>query len=199
MVFKMFVVNGHPDPQSFCAALTEAYMEGASKGGAEVRSVALGELDFNPNLSRGYRVRTELEPDLLQAQEAIRWADHLTFVYPTWWGAMPAVMKGFFDRTFLPGFAFRYRQDSALWDKLLTGKSGQLLVTTDTPAWYNRIVYGQAGHTVMRRNILGFCGVKPVRLAEFGPVKPSSAARREAWLEQARRLGERRARQGGGR
>ncbi len=188
---NILVLNGHPDPQSFCAALADAYVEGAKEAGADVRVLRIGELAFEPSLKFGYRQRTELEDDLLLAQESIRRADHLVFVYPTWWGAMPAVMKGFVDRVFLPGFAFKYRTGSALWDKLLTGKTARLLVTTDTPSWYNRLVYRKAGLRVMKQNILQFCGVTPVRTTEFGPVKPSSPERRAKWLEQARRLGER--------
>lgn len=193
MKTNIVVINGHPDPQSFCAALTEAYSKGASGSGAEVRIIDLSHIQFEPVLKYGYRQRTELEPDLLKAQELIRWADHLVFVYPTWWGAMPAVLKGFIDRVFLPGFAFKYRDNSQLWDKLLTGKTAHLLVTMDTPAWYNRWIYRHAGHQVMKRNILHFCGIKPVRITEISPVRPSSKEQRAKWLEKARMLGSKRA------
>lgn len=131
----------------------------------------------------------ELEEDLVKAQELIRWADHLVFVYPIWWGTMPAVLKGFFDRVFLPGFAYKYRDKSPLWDKLLKGKTAHLLVTMDTPPWYNRWIYRRAGHQVMKRNILGFCGIKTVRITEFSPVSSSTEAMRAKWLEKSRKLG----------
>lgn len=187
---RILLINGHPDHESFCTGLTNAYIEGAETKNVQVKSIHLSHTEFNLNLKFGYRKRTELEDDLLQAQELIRWADHLVVVYPTWWGTMPAILKGFFDRVFLPGFAFKYRENSPLWDKLLTGKSARLIVTMDTPAWYNRLVYRHAGHRVMKHNILQFCGIKPVRITEIGPVKGSSAERREAWIEKVRRLGE---------
>lgn len=186
---NILVINGHPDPDSFNAALAAAYAAGATGSGAEVRGIELGRIAFNPNLSFGYRKRTELEPDLLRAQELIKWADHLVFVYPIWWGSMPALLKGFIDRVFLPGFAFKYRENSPLWDKLLTGKSARLIVTMDTPSWYNKLVYRSAGHTVMRGNILKFCGINPVRITEFTPIKPSTSERRTKWLEQTKKLG----------
>ena len=86
---KILVINGHPDPQSYCKALSESYTEGVRKSGGTVEMIDLSEIEFNPNLRYGYRQRTELEPDLLKAQELIRWADHLVFVYPTWWGRCP--------------------------------------------------------------------------------------------------------------
>ncbi|MUT65770.1 NAD(P)H-dependent oxidoreductase [Paenibacillus sp. NEAU-GSW1] len=185
------IIVGHPDAESYCSALARAYAEGASSLSANVRLLELGKLDFNPNLEYGYRKRTELEPDLLQAQEWIRWADHLVIVYPTWWGTMPAMLKGFMDRVLLPGFAFKYRENSALWDKLLTGKTAHLIVTSDTPSWFNRLVYRQAGHSIMKRNILGFCGVKTKRVTEVGPVRGSSDRSRDKWLEKTKELGSR--------
>ena len=86
----------------------------------------------------GYAQIQPLEPDLLDAQASITWAQHLVWVYPIWWGGLPALLKGFLDRIFLPGFAFKYRPNSALWDRLLTGRSAELLVTMDSPPWYYR-------------------------------------------------------------
>jgi len=193
MKSNILIVNGHPDAQSFCSALAAAYREGAESSRANVREIALGEIRFEPILKFGYRKRMELEESLLKAQEDIAWADHLVFVYPTWWGSMPALLKGFFDRVFLPGFAFKYRDNSSLWDKLLKGKTARLIVTTDTPSWYNRLVYRNAGHGVIRKNILQFCGIAPVKVTDIGPVRPSSADRRAKWLEKVKRLGAARA------
>ena len=131
-----------------------------------------------------------LEPDLQAAQAQITWAEHLVWVYPTWWGAMPALLKGFIDRVFLPGFAFKYRQGSSLWDRLLAGRSAQLLVTMDSPPWYYRWVQHMPGHHQMKKAILEFSGIRPVRVQSFGPVRTADAARRQRWLERARRLGE---------
>ncbi|MCR2806402.1 NAD(P)H-dependent oxidoreductase [Paenibacillus soyae] len=189
MKTKIVIINGHPDPHSYCAALAGAYREGALSRGAEVKTIDLSEIGFNPNLKYGFRQRTELEADLLEAQRLIKWADHLVFVYPTWWGSMPAVLKGFIDRVFLPGFAFKYRENSSLWDKLLSDRTAHLIVTMDTPSWYNRWIYKHAGHNVMKRNILKFCGIKPIRLTEIGPVKPSTQEQRAKWLDRIHRLG----------
>ncbi|SDC14253.1 Putative NADPH-quinone reductase (modulator of drug activity B) [Paenibacillus sp. UNCCL117] len=185
----ILVINGHPDSQSFCSALSDAYAKGALEHGARIRVIDLSRLSFDPNLKYGYRQRTELEPELTEAQELIRQAGHLVFVYPTWWGAMPAILKGFIDRVFLPGFAFKYRDNSPLWDKLLIGRTAHLIVTMDTPVWYNRWIYKRAGIQVMRRNILQFCGITPVRVTEIGPVKGSSPEQRTKWLKQVGRLG----------
>ena len=186
---RIAVIVGHPDPRSFCAALAGAYAEGARAAGAEVRLINLGELSFDPVLHQGYHENQPLEPDLLAAQEAIRWAEVLVFAYPNWWGTVPALLKGFLDRALLPGFAFKYREHSRFWDRLLAGRRGRLLVTTDTPGWYYRTVIRAPGHQMMRRAVLGFSGVKPVRTAVFGPVRGSDATTRERWLARAAAVG----------
>lgn len=186
---KILIINGHPDPLSYCKALSESYADGVRQSGGAVEMINLSEIEFNPNLRYGYRKRTDLEPDLLKAQELIRWADHLVFVYPTWWGTMPAVLKGFIDRIFLPGFAMRYRENSVLWDKLLKGKSAQLIVTSDTPRLYNALVYRNAGHRIMKSNILKFSGVSPVHVTDISPIRKSTEAFRQKWLDKVMKMG----------
>ncbi|PID43656.1 MAG: NADPH:quinone reductase [Gammaproteobacteria bacterium] len=186
---KILVILGHPDTTSFCASLAKEYTDGARSAGADVRELRLGELKFDPVLWQGYEKIQALEPDLIKAQELILWSNHIVFVYPTWWGAMPALMKGFFDRTFLPGFAFRFRDNSPFWDKLLQGRTAHLLVTMDTPPWYYRWVFQRPGHNEMKKTILGFCGVKVVKISEFAPIKGSSQEQREKWISNARSLG----------
>jgi len=186
---KILIIQGNPNPGSYCSALAKAYFNGAIQGGAEARFIQLHELTFNPNLAFGYAKRSELEKDLLEAQEAIKWAEHLVFVYPTWWGTLPALLKGFLDRVLLPGFAFKYREGSVLWDKLLKGKTARLIVTMDAPVWYNRFIIGQPGHRAMKIATLQFCGIKPVRITNIGPVKSSTDSRRSEWLNLVTKLG----------
>jgi putative NADPH-quinone reductase len=188
---RILVILGHPADHSFCRALAEAYVKGAEGAGNKVQFLALGQLSFDPILHEGYSKIQDLEPDLVSAQAAISWAQHLVFVYPTWWGAMPALLKGFIDRIFLPGFAFKYREGSVFWDRLLAGRSAHLLVTMDSPPWYYRWVVHRPGHNQMKRAILEFSGIKPVTISNFGPVKSSDLQRREKWLIQATQFGSR--------
>ncbi|MEZ5039570.1 MAG: NAD(P)H-dependent oxidoreductase [Saprospiraceae bacterium] len=187
---KILIVNGHPDKESYCAALCEAYALGAKKNKAlEVKTLHLIDLTFDPILHYGYKKRTELEPDLIRAQQLLKEADHTVWVYPTWWGGLPALLKGFIDRVFLPGFSFKYRENSQLWDKLMKGKTTRVITTMDAPLWYYRIVYGSPGHKAMKRVILGFCGYK-ARFATIGGMKTKSTLSLERWLKKVAILGE---------
>jgi putative NADPH-quinone reductase len=186
---KILIVLGHPRSDSLCGALTQRYADGAAAAGHTVRMMRLADLRFDPILHGGYQGSQPLEPDLQAAREAITWADHLVFAYPIWWGAMPALLKGFIDRVFLPGFAFKYREGSPFWDRLLSGRSAELLVTMDSPPWYYWLVNRMPGHHQMRRTILEFSGIKPVRIHSFGSVKTSTPAQREDWLAKAEQRG----------
>ena len=185
---KILVILGQPQRRSYGGALTQAYVEGARAAGAEVKELYLGELQFNA-CANASQPPAALEPDLVQAQEAIRWAEHLVFVYPIWWGTIPALLKGFIERVFTEGFAVKFRDDSPWWDRLLKGRSARLIVTMNTPPLIYRWMFRRPGHHTMKKTILEFCGVKPVRITEIGPVRNSTDAKRQQWLAQVRDIG----------
>ena len=188
---RILILNGHPDKESFSFGISDAYKTGASQAGAEVQEIRIRELNFNPNLEFGYRKRVTLEPDLLDAQKKIEWADHLVWVYPVWWGSVPAITKGFIDRVFLPGFAFKKRENSVWWDKFLTGKTARLICTLDQPAWYYKWVYGSPSHRAMKKLTMNFVGIKKVRITTIGPIRLSKVGFRNRWLKKIERLGQR--------
>ena len=157
-------------------------------GSLQKRSIR-NECGSNPNLEFGYQRRTELEPDLLEAWEKIKWADHLVWIHPVWWGGLPAIMKGFIDRLFLPGFAFQYRENSILWDKLLKGKTARIITTLDQPSWYYWLVYGRPSVNQLKKSTLEFCGINPVKVSYFGIIKSSNDKKRKKWISEVEKLG----------
>ncbi|MBX3243358.1 MAG: NAD(P)H-dependent oxidoreductase [Acidobacteria bacterium] len=187
---KILIINGHPDRESYCHALAEAYKRGALASGSELKEIVIADLQFNPNLQFGYRKRTELEPDLLAAREMILWAEHLVWIYPVWWGSFPAILKGFLDRVFLPGFAFKKRENSLMWDTLLTGRSARIISTLDQPVWFYWLVNRRPTYWAMKRMTLNFCGIKPVKATTIGPIRLSKPAWREKWLKKVEKLGQ---------
>lgn len=186
---KILVVNGHPDKQSLDFALSEAYITRAKKAGGEVKVINIADLRFNPNLQYGYRKRMDLEPDLVSALEDIRWADHLVWVFPVWWCGYPAVMKGFIDRTFLPGITYENVEGKPLPKKLLKGKTGHMIITSDTPSWYNYLYLKRPTINQFKKGVLQFCGVSPVKVTSFSVIKGSSAERRAKWISKVSECG----------
>jgi putative NADPH-quinone reductase len=185
---KILIINGHPNKDSFNFGIAKAYQDGALQSGAEVKEIVIADLNFNPNLQFGYQKRMDLEPDLVKAWEKIQWADHLVWIHPVWWAGLPAITKGFIDRLFLPGFAFKYRENSVWWDKLLKGKTAHIITTLDQPGLYYRFFFGRPSMNQLRKSVLEFCGVKPVKVTYIGIIKTSDIKQRQIWLEQIRLL-----------
>lgn len=185
---NVLVVCGHPRAASFCTALADAYARGAREAGCTVRRLALAAMRFDADVHTASPLQQALEPDLQEALAALEWATHVVIVYPAWWGFAPARLKGFLDRVLLPGRAFRERQDGSL-EGLMGGRTAHLLTTMDMPPWVYRFIYRGGGHQVLRRSTLGVCGIRCTRIASFGPVNHSDAARRCEWLQRAHALG----------
>ncbi len=186
---NILIIHGHPVRETFIDCLKDSYAMAAEAAGAKIKELVLRDLNYEVNFKEGYRGNQELEADLVHAQELISWADHLVFFYPNWWATYPALLKGFIDRTFLPGFAFKYRNNSKLPEQLLRGKTARLVVTMDTPVWYYYLVQKAPGHHSMRKGILEFCGVQPVRISSLGPMRGSTEKQRNKWVQQMRKLG----------
>jgi len=186
---NILIINGHPNKDSLNLALAEAYFKGAETSGSKVSIINISELAFNINLEYGYRQRVELEPDLIRSLALIKQADHLVWIHPVWWGGMPAIMKGFIDRLFLPGIAFKYKENSLWWDKLLTGKTARIITTLDQPSWYYRLAYGRPSINQLKKSVLKFCGIKPVKVTYFGIVKTANEETRKQWINKVYQLG----------
>ncbi|MGZ3786958.1 MAG: NAD(P)H-dependent oxidoreductase [Bacteriovorax sp.] len=186
---RTLIILGHPDKKSLCGALADSYEKGAKEKGGEVMRLNLIDLRFDPILRQGYKREQNLEPDLVEAQRLIKWANHLVFVYPVWWSAQPALLKGFIDRVFLPGFAFKYRENSPYWDKLLKGRRARLILTSDAPVFWLYFVYFHPALNMMKKAVLEFCGVRPVSVTSFGSIKNASEKKKESLLYRAYRMG----------
>jgi NAD(P)H dehydrogenase (quinone) len=130
---RLYILLGHPDSESFNGIICNTYKESAIAAGHVVRVQKIGEMKFDPILWKGYKGQQELEPDLLTAQENIKWCDKWVIIYPIWWVSLPAILKGFFDRTLYSGFAYKYHTSDPFWDKLLRGRSSEIITTCDAP------------------------------------------------------------------
>jgi NAD(P)H dehydrogenase (quinone) len=185
---RIFVLNGNPSRASLCGALAETVAKAGRDAGADVRIVHLQDLSFDPDLTDGYRARKTLEPDLEAFLRDLEWCSQFVLVHPLWWGGAPAKLKGLFDRTFLPGIAFRYVEGKPMPEKLLKGREARVLITSDTPAWFLRFVYRSGWPNQLRRQILEFVGFKLTRLSFAGPVRGAKPGAADGWFAKARTL-----------
>ena len=190
MTKKIFIWIAHPASSSLCKSLAVAYQQAANQQGAEIRIMNLADMTFDMENYEGYNGKMPvLESDLATWQDNISWADHLLFVHPYWWGAMPAKAKAVLDRALAPGFGFKYHSKGIGWDKLLTGKTADVMITSDTPPLIDTLIYWRPGRRVMKNQVLGFCGIKVKKTKQFGSVKLANEKKISGWLKQAEKMG----------
>ena len=185
---QILVIDAHPAQTSLCSALAKAYATGASVAKASTNTICLRDLQFDPVLHEGYAKRQDWEPDLKALWQSIIQADHICFIYPTWWGGHPALLQGIFERVFLPGKVARYHEKGSGWDKLLSSKTSQIITTMDTQYWYYRLINRNCGIKRVKQTILEFTGMK-TQVCAFGKVKDSSQSKRESWIKKVEKLG----------
>jgi NAD(P)H dehydrogenase (quinone) len=190
---KVYILMGNPNKEgTFSNELATLYEEGAKAAGHEVRKTNISDLKFDPILHKGYREIQELEPDLKQFQEDVRWCDHFVLVYPLWWSSAPSLLKGLIDRTWLPAFAFRFikgpdGKSTMGWQKLLKGKTARVIVTLKNWPIVERFMFGDYTAEIVSA-VLQFAGFK-VRLTEIGNAEDMSAQTRKRWGDSVSRLG----------
>lgn len=186
---KIFILLGHSECESLSGILADSYENGARDSGHEVRRINICDIKFDPILHKGYKVIQELEPDLVKVQENLKWTDHVAIFYPNWWCTMPAILKGLFDRIYLPGFAFKFDKDNeSKWEKLLTGRSARVVIVAGMRPAKIKFLFGDFTNEISR-GILGFGGFSPVRVTTLGPSDRASARKKESWKKKMYKLG----------
>lgn len=192
MVKTIAIIQGHPDPAGghFCHTLADAYAEGARSAGHEVAQIDVANLDFP--LLRTQREFEEDEPkhDIKNAQEVIQNAQHLLIIYPLWLGTIPALLKGFIEQVFRPGFAFDY-EPKGRWRRHLKGRSARVVITMGMPPFVYRWFFRAHSLKSLERNILWFVGIGPTRETLIGAMDAMDDAKRRKWLAKLSEYGRR--------
>jgi len=193
MVKRIAIIQGHPDVavRHFGHALADEYAKGAQDGGHDVKRIDVAALDF-PLLRTKEDFEKGQPPDAIkQAQDVLKWADHLVIIYPLWLGSMPAILKGFLEQVLRPGFAFQYRPSGGMAKKLLAGKSARIVITMGMPAFLYRWFFFAHSLRSLKRNTFWLCGIGPVRSTIIGSIEGLTERQRADWLDEMRGLGER--------
>jgi putative NADPH-quinone reductase len=175
------LIDGHPGTGRLVTHLLDHYAANLPSGCSRTR-IDVRDLDFDPVLTEGYKQRKTWEPDLRRVAEALVACDHLVVAFPMWWGAEPAPLNGLLSRLLLPGFAFAYHEKDPFWDRLLAGRSADVIITMDTPALYLRFAFGNPVIKRWDKQVLGFVGMKPLRFHPLGMVKQGGVEKKlGAW------------------
>lgn len=186
---RIAIIVGNPMRDSYSDALGQAYLRGAESGGHEAKIFPLSRLNFDAILREGYRREQPLEHDLVMARDAFVACDHVVFVFPLWCGDMPAIMKGFIERLLQPDLlAIQKSGGKASW-KIFKGKSARVIMTMGMPGLIYRWYFGAHALKLLKRNILQFVGIGPVRSTIYGMIEAVGDDKRRQWLREVEALG----------
>ena len=166
---RILIVNGHPDPspERLSSALANAYQEGATSAGHDVRKMDVGTVNLPCLRTAAEFLQPAAEKPVMEAQAAFLSADHLLFIYPLWLGGPPALLKAFMERLACGHFLLREGKGS-FPRGALKGRSARVIVTLGMPPLLYRTVFGAHGVKAFNRSILKISGIAPVRTSYFG-------------------------------
>jgi NAD(P)H dehydrogenase (quinone) len=183
---KHLIIYAHPNDDSLNHHLMQTVVESLQTKNQEITVRNLYQINFNPVLSledmQGQRLGT-IADDVKQEQEYISLADHITFIYPIWWTGMPAIMKGYIDRVFSYGFAYRY--DQGVQKGLLTGKKTTVINTHGkSQSEYEKIGMDKALSLTSDNGIFTYCGLEINQHFFFDKADRAAIERIEDWTNQ---------------
>lgn len=159
---RILVIYSHPVETSFSSALHAAVLEGLQGGGHDVIDVDLYADGFCPVLSRDefvqYRDTMRNSKSVQVYVNQLLKVDGIAFVYPTWWYGWPAMLKGYFDRVWLPGVAFDIGEDGRIYKHRLAHIRCIVVVCTyGSPWWLNRLYLGDPVRKIFSRGLRHLC------------------------------------------
>jgi NAD(P)H dehydrogenase (quinone) len=183
---KHLIVFAHPNHESLNSQLKQTLLEHLQGQGHEVQIRDLYQLNFDPVLSladmQGQRVG-QVSADVALEQEFISWADFITFMHPIWWTGLPAILKGYIDRVFSYGFAYRY--DQGVQKGLLTGKQVVIINTHGkSQAEYQEIGMDKALALTSDTGIYTYCGMDIKKHFYFDNADRASSDIINLWKRQ---------------
>jgi NAD(P)H dehydrogenase (quinone) len=144
---RTLIVYCHPNPDSLSGALLATAQKALAKPGSELRTIDLYAQGFEPVLTREERIAYLPNPGLIEARvqphvDALKWAEHLVFVFPIWYYGPPAMLKGWLERVWLPGVAFLPppRKGSPALPGLHNIKRLTVLTSGGSPWWWLKVI-----------------------------------------------------------
>lgn len=189
---RLLFVHAHPVPESFNSALFQASIDAARIKGHDVQVIDLHAERFNPVMSaderRGYKDEGQLPSDLVRHVEALQWAEGVILVYPTWWYAQPAILKGWIDRVWRPGISFTLRTpNEPMRPALLNIRMIGVITTFGAPWWFWTFLIGAPGRKIILRG-LRYCTAPRTKTFWMGlhEMESQGDAARRRYLDRVR-------------
>ncbi|MGM0878011.1 MAG: NAD(P)H-dependent oxidoreductase [Bacillota bacterium] len=182
------IILAHPCEDSFNAAICNEIKDQLTNKNYEVKIRDLYKLKFDPVLIEDNHTsfyQNNLPKEIQLEQNEILWAENLVFIFPSWWCGMPAILKGYFDRVFTNGFAFRFTNSEV--DGLLKGKKAIIFQTTSqTEEFMKPSQLVSSMETTMDVGIFDYCGIDVITHKFFFSVPHVDKETREKMLQEVK-------------
>ena len=187
---KHLIIYSHPFEGSFCNAIMQSYQESLIENHHQVKIRNLYAIEFNPVLNSSELLNLEkgiISPDVRLEQEYIEWADVVNFIYPMWWSGMPAILKGYIERVFCEGFAYRLTENGSMG--LLTDKKVFILSTMGNTELYSE-QHGilEAIKIIEDNSIFEYCGMEVIKHKFIDGITYATYDERLKILEHVRKM-----------
>lgn len=191
---NIVVIYAHAKEHSTSSALLTAFSSGCRTAKHKLHVIDLYKENFDPllkeeQLKQGYRPAGQVK----RYQELVKKADWLVFIYPIWWFGPPAILKGWFDRVFTSGFAFRYKKITRTIGKpigLLPVKKAVVIDTYGAPGWATKLLFFNMPWQAVKRGILKLCGIKKFIHYPCYSAPYASTKKRHKWNRDVERIAE---------
>lgn len=167
--------------------MIRAYREGALEAGASIKELALAGLKFNPNKQFNNRV-TQLEPDLQESLEKIRWAGHIVVFCPVFASLIPTRVRGFFDRLFMPDQVFLVQQGNI--SNNFSGKSARIVSILDDQSWEDWQEHKKVTYHSIKKSVFESCRMTPVHTNTIGVLHSLDNDYSKKWQKKMRYFGQ---------
>lgn len=183
---KHLIIYAHPNQSSLNCHFKNSLINYLHENNQEVEIRDLYQINFNPVISldemNGQR-KGEIANDVKQEQEFITWADCITIIHPIWWTGLPAILKGYIDRVFSYGFAYRY--DKGIQKGLLTGKQAFIINSHGkSHDEYGELGMDKALLLTSDKGIYTYCGLEVKEHFFFDKADKAAIETIEQWTNQ---------------
>lgn len=180
---NILIIYAYPNTTGYTYAIMNTIRQGIEKQNA-VKIIDLYQENFDPVLifnQTKKRRNMQFDEETASYRQQISWADHIIFIFPIWWGGMPAILKGFIDKVFSKGFAYDYKGLFPIG--LLKEKSAWIVTTEDAPKLYRQLFQQDYG-TVLKKQVLHMSGIKRVKHYSLSSLKNSTDKQRQHFLDK---------------
>lgn len=190
---RVMVIFAHPVPESFSAALHARVVETLKSQHWQVDDCDLNAESFPAVMScderRTYHDQNINQDPVKVYVDRLQAASALVFVYPVWNFGYPAILKGFFDRVFLPGVSFKLVDGHVR--PALTNIKKYATVTTYGGTRLRAFLAGDPPRRLMTRPVRYVMGGAPMQYLALYDMNRASDQKRKAFLAHVTRQMER--------